>query len=142
MLMSKGPQESEDIFTIWNQTVAKFFDEIEKSTSRYQQSLTKLQQEYLKAWKSVINSAILLEKEYAVKTGLRVELPERNLEGARDITEQAIKAYAAQNEIALETTEATNRAFHTFNENTELFTSLNRQIIESMMSLLQPKPKT
>jgi len=46
--------EPKDIFSVCKKNVDKFFSEIEKSTPRYQQSVQKIQQYYLNAWKSVI----------------------------------------------------------------------------------------
>ncbi len=140
--MSEPTGESKDIFTECKQNVAKFFSEVEKSTPRYHQSVVKLQQNYVEAWKNVINSAITLEQEYANKAGLNTDLPEATLKTIRDITEQAIKAYETQNKIALGSAEGTIEAFNAFNENTNSFASLNKNIMESMRSVSQQKSKT
>ncbi len=140
--MSEPTGESKDIFTECKQNVAKFFSEVEKSTPRYQQSVANFQQDYVEAWKNVINSAITLEQEYANKAGLNTDVPEATLKTIRDITEQAIKAYETQNKIALGSAEETAKAFNAFNENTKSFASLNRNIMESIMSACQQKSKT
>ena len=59
--MSNKTQESKDIFSVCKKNVDRFFQEIEKTTPRYQQSVSNLQQDYLDAWKNVISSAIALE---------------------------------------------------------------------------------
>ncbi len=140
--MSDPKGESKNVFKVCKQNVAKFFSEVEKSTPRYHQSVAKLQQNYVEAWKNVINSAITLEQEYANKAGLNTDLPEATLKTIRDITEQAIKAYETQNKIALGTGEGTTEAFNAFNENTKSFASLNKNIMESMRSVSQQKSKT
>src|SRR3990172_2928307 len=119
--MSNPTGESKDVFTVCKQNVEKFFSEVKKSTPRYQLSVATLQQDYVEAWKNVINSAIALEQEYAIKTGLNTNVPEATLKTIRDITEKAIKA---------------------FNENTKSFASLNRNIMDSVMSVFQQKSKT
>ena len=140
--MSESTGKSRDVFTVCKQNVEKFFSEVEKSTQRYQQSVAKLQRDYVEAWKNVINSAITLEQEYANKAGLNTDLPEATLKTIRDITEQTIKAYETQNKIALGSAEGTIEAFNAFNENTNSFASLNRNIMESMRSVSQQKSKT
>ena len=140
--MSEPTGESKDVFTVCKQNVAKFFSEVEKSTPRYLQSVAKLQQDYVDAWKNVINSAIALEQEYANKAGWNTSVPEATLKTIRDITEQTLKAYEIQNKIAVGSAEGTTEAFNTFNENTKSFASLNRNIMESMMSTFQQKSKT
>ena len=141
MYMSSQTEQPKDIYTVWNQSVAKFFDEVEKSTSQYRQSVATLQQEYLEAWKSVINSAIALENEYAVKAGLNADVPEATLKTAREITEKTIKAYQTQSKITADSIDIVKKAFQAFNDNTKSFASLNKEIMDSMMSVI-PKQKT
>src|SRR3972149_3301858 len=76
------------------------------------------------------------------KSTPRYQLSEATLKTIRDITEQAIKAYEDQNKIALEVAEETTKAFNVFNESAKSFASLNRNIMESMMSAFQQKSKT
>ena len=137
--MSESTSASKDVFTECKQNVAKFFSEVEKSAPRYQQSVAKLQENYVEAWKNVINSAITLEQEYVNKAGLNADVPEATLKTIRDITEQAIKAYETQNKIALDSADEITKTFNAFNENTKSFASLNRNIMESMMSSFQQK---
>lgn len=140
--MGKATSESKDIFSVCKKNVTKFFTEVEKSTPLYQQTVANLQKDYIEAWKNVINSAIALEEEYATKAGLNTDVPEATLKTVRDITEQAIKAYQAQNRIVIDTTEVTKQAFNAFNENTKSFASLNRNIMGFMMSVFEKKSKT
>ena len=140
--MNNPTGESKDVFTVCKQNVEKFFNEIEKSSPRYQQSVATFQHDYVEAWKNVINSAIVLEQEYANKAGLNTNVPEATLKAIRDLTEQAIKAYQDQNKITLNVAEETTKALNAFNENTKSFSSLNRNILESMMSAFQQKSKT
>ncbi len=140
--MSNKTQESKDIFSVCKKNVDRFFQEIEKTSPQYQQSVANLQQDYLDAWKNVISSAIALEAEYATKTGMHVDVPPATLQTVRDITEQAIKAYTSQNKIVQNTTEVTKQAFNTFNQNTKSLASLNRNIMGFMMSVLEQKSYT
>jgi len=137
--MSNKTQESKDVFSVCKKNVDKFFQEIEKTTPQYQQSIANLQQDYIDAWKHVLNSAIALEKEYATKTGLHVNVPDSTLQTVRNITEQAMKAYTSQNKMIQDTTEVTKQAFDTFNQNTKSLASLNRNIMGFMMSVFEQK---
>ncbi len=137
--MSNPTEESKDVFTVCKENIEKFFSEIQKSTPRYLQSVEAFQQDYVEAWKNVINSAIALEQEYANKAGLNTNVPEATLKIIHDVTEQAIKAYQEQNKIALDTTEKTTKAFNAFNENSKSFASLNNNIMLSIMSVFQQR---
>jgi hypothetical protein len=136
-----NPQEAKDIFSICKKNVDKFFNDIENSTPKYQESAAKLQKDYITAWKNVINSAIALEQEYATKAGLRVDVPEAAMDSVRSITRQVSETLEAQNKAVMDSAEVTKQAFNAFNENTKSFASLNRNIMGYMMSVLEQRPK-
>ena len=140
--MSKSTPESKDIFGVSKKNIARFFDEIEKSSPTYQQSVAKLQQDYIDAWKTVINSAISLEEEYAIKAGYKTQVPEYVLKTIRDITDISLQAYANQNKINVNASEATKQVFKTFNQNTKSFATLNKEIMGYIMSVFEQKINT
>jgi len=140
--MDKSSHESKDLFGVSKKNIARFFDEIEKSTPKYHQSVAKLQQDYIDAWKTVINSAISLEQEYAIKAGFKTEVPESVLKTIRDITDFSLQAYANQNKITVNTSETTKQAFKTFNQNTKSFATLNKEIMGYLMSVFEQKLNT
>ena len=137
--MSKSSNEAKDIFGVSKKNIARFFNEIEKSAPKYHQSVAKLQQDYIDAWKTVINSAISLEQEYATKAGYKMEVPESVLRTIRDITDISLQSYAQQNKISVDTAEGTKQAFKTFNQNTKSFATLNREIMGYIMSVFEQK---
>ncbi len=137
--MNKSSNGSNDIIGVSKKNIERFFNEIEKSTPKYNQTVSKLQQEYIDAWKTVINSAISLEQEYATKAGYKMDVPESVLRTIRDITDISLQAYAQQNKINADTTEATKQAFKTFNQNTKSFATLNREIMGFIMSVFEQK---
>ncbi|MCH7966744.1 MAG: hypothetical protein IIB02_04900 [Thaumarchaeota archaeon] len=140
--MDKSSHESKDIFGVSKKNIERFFVEVEKSSPKYHQSVAKLQQDYIDAWKTVINSAISLEQEYAIKAGYKTEVPDSVLRTIRDITDISLQAYAQQNKICTDTTEATKQAFKTFNQNTKSFATLNKEIMGYIMSVFEQKLNT
>ncbi len=142
MLMDKSSHQSNDIFSISKKNIDRFFNEVEKSSPKYHQSVAKLQQDYIDAWKTVINSAISLEQEYAIKAGYKTEVPESVLKTIRDITDFSLQAYANQNKITINSSEATKQAFKTFNQNTKSFATLNKEIMGYIMSVFEQKLNT
>ena len=140
--MSKSNQNTKDIFDVSKKNIERFFTEIEKSSPTYHQSVAKLQQDYINAWKTVINSAISLEQEYATKAGYKLEVPDSVLKTIRDITDISLQAYANHNKISVDTSEATKQAFKTFNQNTKSFATLNKEIMGYIMSVFEQKLNT
>jgi len=142
MSMSSLSESQDDIFAICKENAAKFFNEIEKSSPRYVQSASDLHQKNIEAWKNVINSTIAMEQEYAKKAGLQTPVPEATKNSIREFTEGVIKAYAAQNEIASNAADATNRAINALNDNTITFAALNKNMVDYMQLFINRHKKT
>ena len=122
--------------------IQSFFNEIEKTSPEINQSLTKLQQNYIYAWKTLIHSAISLEQEYVTKSGFMIDVPESVLQTIHDLTEASIQAYLQQNKLTINSAEASKQIFSIFNENTQSFTRLNEEIMGYLMSVFEQKSKT
>ncbi|MFQ6025645.1 MAG: hypothetical protein ACE5JT_03925 [Nitrosopumilaceae archaeon] len=131
--MSKAA-ETKDIFAVSKQNVDRFFDNVEKVTPKYLQSITNLQQEYIESWKNAIDSTIALQREYANRTGINTNVPQATLKVIRDTTEEATKVFTVQNQIALAAIDATEQNVKTFNDNAKSFADLNRNILQSWIS--------
>ena len=140
--MNSPSESQEDIFAVCKENTAKFFNEIEKSSPRYVQSAINLHQKNIEAWKNVINSTIAMEQEYAKKAGLQTPVPQATKNSIREFTEGVIKAYAAQNEIVSDAADATNRAINALDENTKAFSALNKNMLDSMLLVINQQKKT
>jgi len=140
--MSSSSESQDDIFAICKENAAKFFNEIEKSSPRYVQSASDLHQKNIEAWKNVINSTIAMEQVYAKKAGLQTPVPEATKNSIREFTEGVIKAYAAQNEIASNAADVTNRAINALHENTTTFSALNKNMVDYMLLSINRHKKT
>jgi len=140
--MNSSSKSQDDIFTVCKENSNKFFNEIEKSSPKYVQSAINLHQKNIEAWKNVINSTIEMEQEYAKKAGLQTPVPQATKNSIREFTEGVIKAYAAQNEIVSDSADATNRAINALDENTKSFSALNKNMLDSMMLVINQQKKT
>ena len=132
--MSEPTSESKDIFTECKKNTENFFNEIDKSSPVYHQIATDIQKSYLEAWKNVINSSIALQQEYAIKTGLNLNMPEETMNAIQNMMERATNAYQNQNKIVFDSTGTSKKVFDAFSENTKIFASLNKNMMELMAS--------
>ncbi len=132
--MSESEGKSKNIFTECKKNTEIFFNEINKSSPVYHQIATNIQQSYLEAWKNVINSSIALQQEFATKTGLNTNMPEETMKAIQNMIERAITTYQNQNKFVVDSTETSNKIFDVFSENTKIFASLNKNMIELMES--------
>ena len=135
--MSKTTDESKDIFTECKKNTEKFFNEIGKSYPVYHQMATDIQRSYLEAWKNVINSSIILQQEYAIKTGLNIRMPEETTKAIQNMMENATDAYQNQNKFVFDSTETPKKIFDAFGENSTIFASLNKNMMDLMTSSMK-----
>ena len=132
-------QDTKDVFSISKKNSDRFFTEVKKTAPKYRQSMVNLQQDYVDAWKSVINSTILLEQEYAKKAGFLTETSESAIQTIHEMTEASILAYLQQNQLIFDSTKMTKQTFDTFMQNTKSFSSLNKEIMEYLLDLFDQK---
>ncbi len=135
--MVETTDKSEDVFTECKKNTERFFNEIDKSSPVYHQIATDIQKSYLDAWKNVIDSSIALQQEYAAKTGLNVSMPEETMKEIKSMMEKASKAYQNQNKFVFDSAEASKKIFDIFSENTKIFSSLNKNMIDLMTSSMK-----
>jgi len=139
--MSKPTEKTNDVFIECKKNTEKFFNEIEKSTPVYHQTATDIQRSYLEAWRNVINSSIALQQEFAARSGLNASINEETMKVMHNITEQAITAFQNQNKFAQDSSETSKKVFDAFNENTKTFASLNKNMMELIVSAIQRTQK-
>ena len=130
---------SKDVFSVYQENVDKLFNGIKKSVPQYHQSITNVQQEYLQAYENMVDSSITLQKEYVKKTGIAADIPEATLKVIHDTTEEFVKAASIQNQIALATIDVTQQNIRTFNDNAKAFADLNKNILQSWISVFTTK---
>lgn len=132
-------KNSKDVFSAYQENVNKLFNGIKQSVPQYHQSITNVQQEYLQAYENIVDSSITLQKEYVKKAGIAADIPETTLKVIRDTTEEFVKAASIQNQITLATIDITQQNIKTFNDNAKSFADLNRNILQSWISVFTTK---
>jgi hypothetical protein len=131
--------KSKDIFSAYQENVDKIFNGIKQSVPQYHQSITNVQQEYLQAYENVVDSTIALQKEYVQKAGIAANIPEATLKVIHDTTEEFVKVTSIQNQVTLATIDATQQNIKTFNDNAKSFADLNKNILQSWISVFTTK---
>ncbi len=132
-------KKSQNLFLMSKENIHKFYNEAAKNSPRLSKSIIKLQQEYIDAWKNVINYAMSLEHEYVTKLGCKINAINIIEEHVKEMIDISAQAYLNQNKITKCTEIATKNAFEAFNENTKSFVTLNEEILEYMITLFKLK---
>ena len=128
-----------DIFSVYQQNVDKFFNGIRTSVPQYHQAITNVQQEFIQAYANIADSAVSLQKEYAKKAGIATNIPETTIKVIQDTTEEIVKATSIQNQVTLATIDAAQQNIKTFNDNANSFAELNRNSLQSWISVFSTK---
>lgn len=139
--MSKNEQQANprDLFTLYQQNVDKFFSNVKQSVPQYHQSITNVQQEYLRAIENMVDSALTIQREFVKKSGMTTNVPDTASKFIRDTTEEVTKAATIQNQITLATIDAAQQNIKTFNDNAKSFADLNKNIVESWITTFTPR---
>jgi hypothetical protein len=130
---------SKNLFSVYQENVNRMFNGVKKSVPQYHQSITNVQQEYLQAFENIIDSSIILQKEFVIKSGIVSDVPTATLKVIDDTTEEFVKASSIQNQIVLATIDATQQNIKTFNDNAKSFANLNKNILQSWISAFTTK---
>ena len=140
MSQSKTTQiNSKDILSIYQKNIDKIFYGFKKSVPKYHQSITNLQQEYFQAFENMANFSIVLQKEFVTKGNIVSDVPSTTLKMINYTTEEFVKLLSIQNQIVLASIDATQQNIKTFNDNIKSFGELNKNIIQSWISVFATK---
>lgn len=139
MSENKSQNNPKDAFSIYQQNADKMFNGIRQSIPQYHQSITNVQQEYMQAFENMVDSTITLQKEFSKKAGIPSNVPEAAAKAMRDTTEEFVKASSIQNQIVLATIDAAQQNIKTFNDNAKPFADLNKNILQSWISVFATK---
>ena len=140
MSQSKTTQiNSKDILSIYQKNIDKIFYGFKKSVPKYHQSITNLQQEYFQAFENMANFSIVLQKEFVTKGNIVSDVPSTTLKMINYTTEEFVKIFSIQNQIVLASIDATQQTIQTFNDNIKSFGELNKNIIQSWISVFATK---
>jgi len=126
-------KQSKDNFSVIEQGYNKYFIDIEQSVPRFQHEFFNLQNEYYKGWKNIVQTNILLQKEFANKTEL-FNLPEPAQKLIESMNEELARARSLRDNISISTIETVKKNIKMGNDNATIFAEYNKKIFQFWMS--------
>jgi len=136
---AQDAETANDIYSVFQQSLDKYFKEIKENASTYLQSVSDLQQEIIESRKKNVESAISLQKTMADKLGVDTKVPEESLNIATAFAEQTTKAWNFQNQLMLTSLETLSKNIQAFNDNSKTFAEVNGKLIDSWASIIKKK---
>ena len=136
---AQDAETANDIYSVFQQSLDKYFKEIKENASTYLQSVSDLQLEIIESRKKNVESAISLQKTMADKFGTNTKVPEESLNIATAFAEQTTKAWNFQNQLMLTSLETLSKNIQAFNDNSKTFAEVNGKLIDSWASIIKKK---
>ena len=100
---AKSEQSSKDIFTVYDENVDKYFDNVEKSIPKYSKAIEEAQQEYLQTCENVTKATLSLQKEFLKKTGWSTNVPDATQKVFQETNDAFVKARSVRDQMILTT---------------------------------------
>jgi len=136
---SQSAKDTNDIYSVYQQSIDKYFKEAKSNAATYLQSVSDLQQEIIELRKNNVESAISLQKTMADKLGTNTKVPDESLKVTTAIAEQTTKAWNLQNQLMRTSLETLSKNIQAFNDNSQTFAELNSKLIDSWTSIFKQK---
>ena len=122
---------SKDIFQVSKKSFEKYVSEVEKTIPQYFQTVSNYQKTLLDTWKNTVEAVLDVQRKYAQKAQINIDLPEAASKAIEQATNELIKARLVQSQIVNATLDATEKNVKSFNESTESFAEFQNNLIES-----------
>jgi len=133
----KQTNDTGDIFSVYKQSVDKYFSEMKATTADYLQSITNLQEELIESRKKNIDSAIAIQKTFATNLGINFDPPAQAVQMINNLSEQIQKGVELENKIIMTSINTLEKNIGSYNENAKTFSDMNTKILDSWASALK-----
>ena len=110
--------------------------------NQYQNIINQLQtynKNIFKRFENMVDFSIVLQKEFVTKEDIVSDVPSPTLKMINDATEEFVKIFSIQNQIVLASIDTTQQNIQTFNDNIKSFVELNKNILQSWISVFATK---
>ena len=122
---------SKDIFEVSKNNFEMYVSEVEKTVPQYFQTMSNYQKTFLDTWKNTFEAVLDVQRKYAQKAQINIDLPEAASKAIEQATNELIKARLVQGQIVNATLDATEKNVKSFNESAEAFAEFQNNLIES-----------
>ncbi len=130
-----------DVYSVFEDSLTKYCNEVRANAASYLQAVSDLQEEIIELRKKNVDSAVSLQKTAFGKLGVNTTIPDATFNLVKLFGEQTTKSWALQNQIILKSIDTLSKNIRAFNTNSKTFEDINKQLIDSWVSIIQKTPK-
>ena len=129
--------DTQDIYDTVKNNYLRSIDEIVKVQPQYSQSISNLQLDYIQTIKNTIQTAISAQKQLIGGLNIQLAAPytEQITKQSNEITNNAIRAVAINNELIINALEAARENLKIYNRTVDSVTEFNTNVGKAWTSL-------
>ena len=129
--------DTQDIYDTVKNNFLRSIDEIVKVQPQYSQSISNLQLDYIQTIKNTIQTAISAQKQLISGLNIQLAAPytEQFTKQSNEITNNAIRAVAINNELIINALEAARENLKIYNRTVDSVTEFNTNVGKAWTSL-------
>jgi hypothetical protein len=129
--------DTQDIYDTVKNNYLRSIDEIVKVQPQYSQSISNLQLDYIQTIKNTIQTAISAQKQLIGGLNIQLAAPytEQFTKQSNEITNNAIRAVAINNELIINALEAARENLKIYNRTVDSVTEFNTNVGKAWTSL-------
>lgn len=129
--------DTQDIYDTVKNNFLRSIDEIVKVQPQYSQSISNLQLDYIHTIKNTIQTAISAQKQLIGGLNIQLAAPytEQFTKQSNEITNNAIRAVAINNELIINALEAARENLKIYNRTVDSVTEFNTNVSKAWTSL-------
>jgi hypothetical protein len=129
--------DTQDIYDTVKNNCLRSIDEIVKVQPQYSQSISNLQLDYIQTIKNTIQTAISAQKQLIGGLNIQLAAPytEQFTKQSNEITNNAIRAVAINNELIINALEAARENLKIYNRTVDSVTEFNTNVGKAWTSL-------
>jgi len=137
----QSKSSAQDMYSVFQNSINRYFSEIKGNTADYLQAVTNLQQEIIQARENNAKNAISLQKTISDQLGINSINSDGALKLAKSLGEQTTKSWNLQNQLMIKSLETLSKNIEAFNKNSASFEEINKNLINSWADIIKHTAK-
>ena len=136
---TNSKQDSKDMHSIYQSGLARYFSEVKANAANYLQAVSDLQQEIINLENNNFDNILSLQKTVTEELGINNYATDKTIDLSKSYAENTSEIWKAHNKLILSSLDILAKNIEAFNKNSELFSEINKNLIDSCSSIIKQK---
>lgn len=139
--ISSSEESNQDIYSLFQESLKKYFSEVRANAASYLQATSDLQEEIIEARRKNAKHVISLQEATSKKIGGNDNISQDIIDLAKAYAGQATQTINLQNNLILTSLETISKNIEAFNKNSAIFDEINKNLIDYWASIIKKEVK-